>query len=73
MVKVFVLVKMVIITTKPCQHVPNVILTVLLVLLGMIVPFVPHQELETIVYAQIQCGITITLVKIVIINAQYVL
>jgi len=73
MVKVFVLVKMVIIITKPCHNVLNVTPTVLLVLLGMIVLNVPLQEKVMTVNAQQQCGTTTEFVKTVHINVKHVM
>lgn len=72
MEKVAVLVKMVIITTKPCPNVPNVTLTVLLVPIGIPVLFVPSQESETIVSAQMECGTIPEFVKIVHTNVKFV-
>lgn len=72
MVKVSALVKMVIITVEQMQHVINVTLTVLLAPIIAPVLFVPIQEKETIVSAQMECGITTEFVTIVITNVVYV-
>jgi hypothetical protein len=72
-VKANVLVKMVIITTKPCQHVRNVTPTVRLVMIITLVLNVMNQESQTIVFVQMVCGITTEFVKIVQSNVKHVL